>query len=256
MPIEVVDLTDEELDVETPDEGEAAEPDKQAPPAVPAVDPAMEARLRAGIVEDLLRLANPNATASQKSHLESALEELLAEGVTPGALKNFMKLSEAQRADQEARMHAKQAQENAQKFDEVLWQNAVVSFDEIAKHIPILAKAGKGLRDDLLIQMAHAVDTDATFATAKAAIRKGEVPGRATWDAVAAKVIDTWCAETGTTKPSKSLSIKNSKPADAAAGKFDYNALSKGAKQIYEAVLKATKDPKKAELRARQAMAE
>lgn len=244
MPVELIDpIEDDVEDVvdQAPDAGE------QKPAAQPQDNVALARQIGAEI---LGQLQSAPAQGGQKpSALQAAIKDMLDEGVPEIAIKRILKLREAERADEEALMTAKQQKAMIAQFDAECWQIGANELANYSKNIPILANAGDGLKTDLLNEISLLIQNDPEFASVRAQIAVGRHPDQRKVGQAAAKVVDAWLASNGISKTKPALNLQSSKP-QAGEAKANLDEMSKGQKQIFAQVLKYTGDEKKAMKRA------
>lgn len=244
MPVELIDpIEDDVEDVvdQAPDAGE------QKPVAAPQDTAALARQIGDEILGRLQ--AAPAQSPQKASALEAAIKDMLDEGVPELAIKRILKLREAERADEQVIMTARQQKAMLEQFNAECWQIANNELINYSKNIPILANAGDGLKTDLLHEISALIQSDPEYASVRAQISIGRHPDQRKVGQAAAKVVDSWLAQNGLSKTKPALNLQSSKPQPGEA-KANLDEMSKGQKQIFAQVLKYTGDEKKAMKRA------
>lgn len=225
---------------------------RQEAPAAPVVNP------DAVMEKVMLQLAQLGAEAQgqrpeqRMSHFDVVAERLQAQGVTPAALANYRILAEAMLADKEQVAMQEAAQRNAQAYDAHCFQIAFDALDEVTEGLKPLQR--DEIKKSLVKDMSNTVRDDVRFKDILDAVKRGVPPSKTRMKVVAAEVADKYCAELGIKKPAGQIDLRSSKPNPSESQSLDIDSLPRGARQIYEATLKYTKDPDKAMKRAIQAV--
>lgn len=225
---------------------------KQEAPVAPVAD------ADAVMEKVLMQLAQLGAEAqgprqSQPvSHFDLVAERLQAQGVTPAALANYRVLAEAMLADKEQISMKEAAVRNQQAYDAHCFQLAFDALDEVTEGMKPLQR--EEIKKALVKDMSNTVRDDVRFKDILDAVKRGIPPSKTRMKVVAAEVADKYCAELGIKKPAGQIDLRSSKPNPTESQALDIDSLPRGARQIYEATLKYTKDPDKAMKRAVQAV--
>lgn len=244
MPVELIEPMEDDVEEVVDQQPE----EQEQKPAQPAPDHTALARQ---IGQEILgHIQSAPAQGGQKpSALQAAIKEMLDEGVPEIAIKRILRLREAERADEQEVMTARQQKAMAEQFNAECWQIAKNELDAYSKNIPILANAGDGLKADLLNEVNLLIQSDPQYASIRAQISVGQYPDQRKVGQAAAKVVDSWLSNNGLSKTKPALNLQSSKPQPGET-KANLDEMSKGQKQIFAQMMKHTGDEKKAMRRA------
>lgn len=161
-----------------------------------------EARLTPEQAKALARdIAGPQS-ADKRSNRERVIEEMIAEGISPAAIKNLLRLRDAEKADEEEENKQKEQREYVQAFNNELWKNADLALSEFESALPALTRPGT--RKDLLAEMSDLFEQDDEFKAQRERIGKRMLPTKDAYRKAAQLVVDKFCEEAGISKRSSS----------------------------------------------------
>lgn len=177
------------VDAQTNDTATGADTQQRPEPMTPE-------RVRAIAAEILQK----NDAKESRSHVEQVIEELVADGYSPEAIKKIVKLRDAERKDEEAKRAKEKQAEQFQAFNSKLWETADNAIAEFEKAVPLVNRPG--VRQDLLNEMSGLFKNSEDFKAAREELNSGRVPSKEHYRKAAQVVIDKLCEENGIGKRS------------------------------------------------------